>query len=382
MNETATESPHRVCTRCVMDTSAPDIEFDPEGVCNYCRDAYARLRSELFSGDEHRERLDALIAEIKRDGAGKPYDCIIGVSGGVDSSYTAYLVKKFGLRPLAVHFDNGWNSELAVENIERLLKKLDIDLHTHVVDWDEFKDLQLAFLKASVANSEIPTDHAITALMYGMAAKCRVKYIISGGNLATETVMPAAWMHDAKDLMFLKAIHRRHGTLPLRTFPTMSYTRLAWYTFVRRIRYVGILNYVDYRKEEAMRILEAELGWRRYQAKHFESIYTRFFQGYLLPEKFRMDKRRPHLSSLIVSGQMTREQALQELQGEPYDPKLAAEDIIYIRRKFGLSEEDFAAIMAAPVRESDRYPNSEALLRALAPLVRWARNVATARSER
>jgi len=373
----------QVCTRCVMDTTVPDIQFDTNGVCNYCRMASDRLKRELFVGVAHSDKLDNLIAGIKRDGEGKAYDCIIGVSGGVDSSYTAYLVKrKFGLRPLAVHFDNGWNSELAVENIERLLKTLDIDLYTHVVDWEEFKDLQLAFLIASVANSEIPTDHAITALMYRMAAKYRVKYIITGGNLATETIMPSTWIHDAKDLLFIKSIHRRHGTRPIKTFPTLSYSRLAWYIFFRGIRYVGILNYADYRKEEAMGILETELGWRRYQAKHFESIYTRFFQGYLLPEKFKMDKRRPHLSSLIVSGQMTRAEAMEELKAQPYDPRMVAEDITYIRRKFGLSDADFAAIMSSPIKGSDSYPNSERLLRALAPAVQWAKDIATARTNK
>lgn len=373
---------YQECTYCVMDTTVPDIEFDDDGRCNYCRMAEERLRRELFSQPVHASRLEQLIARIKRDGKGKPYDCIIGVSGGVDSSYTAYVVKRHGLRPLAVHFDNGWNSELAVENIERVLKALDIDLYTHVVDWEEFKDLQLAFLRASVANSEIPTDHAITALMFRQAAKYGIKHIISGGNLASEAIMPSSWMHDAKDLLFIKSIHRRFGTKRLRTFPMMSYRRLAWYILVRRIRYVGILNYVDYDKQNAMSTLEAELGWRRYQDKHFESIYTRFFQGYLLPNKFNMDKRRTHLSSLIVSGQLSREAALGELTREPYDSKLAAEDVTYVRRKFGLSERDFEAIMAAPIRDTDSFMNSERFLRAVAPAVRWTKNLATARGSK
>ncbi len=363
-----------------MDTSAPDIEFDAAGRCSYCRMAEDRLRRELFTGGQYEGKLERLVAEIKSDGRGKPYDCIIGVSGGVDSSYTAYLAKRHGLRPLAVHFDNGWNSELAVQNIERLLKILQIDLYTHVVDWDEFKDLQLAFLKASVANSEIPTDHAITALMFGTAARHGVKYVVTGGNLATETIMPSSWMHDAKDLRFIKSIHRRYGTRRLRTFPKMSYRKLAWYIFGRRIRYVGILNYVDYNKARAMRTLESELGWRRYEDKHFESIYTRFFQGYLLPKKFKMDKRRAHLSSLIVSGQMSRQQARAELEREPYDPRLAAEDVAYIRRKFGLTEAEFDAIMAAPVRQTESFMNSERMVRALAPAVQWAKDIATGRA--
>ena len=363
-----------------MDTSVSDIEFDAAGVCNYCRAAAERLSREHFVGEEHRGRLDAVIADVKRSGEGKPYDCVIGVSGGADSSYVAYLVKReLGLRPLAVHFDNGWNSDLAVHNIERLLKKLGIDLHTHVVDWEEFRDLQLSFLKASVGNSEIPTDHGIIALLYRTAAANGVKYILHGGNFATESIMPATWMEDPLDLRFLRAIHRRHGTRRLSTFPTLGYTKLVYYTFVRRIRYIGVLNYLTYDKEQAMRFLETEFGWRRYEGKHFESIYTRWFQGYLLPRKFGMDKRRPHFASMIISGQMTREAALEELKGEPYDPSLAREDVQYIRRKFGLSESEFEAIMNAPPKGLADYPNTAWVRRRLAPLVSKAKALATGR---
>jgi len=362
-----------------MDTSVSDIRFDAAGVCNYCTAAIERISREHFTGPGHAGRLDALIAEISAAGKGRRYDCIIGVSGGVDSSYVAYLVKSHGLRPLAVHFDNGWNSDLAVENIERLLKRLDIDLYTHVVDWDEFRDLQLAFLRASVANSEIPTDHGITALLYQMAARHGVRYIVHGGNLTTESIMPDAWMESALDLRFLKAIHRRFGRRRLATFPTMGYRQLAWYTFVRRIRYVGILNYVDYNKAEAMALLEREFGWRRYEGKHFESIYTRWFQGYLLPKKFRMDKRRPHFASLIASNQMTREAALRELEAPPYTPTQAEEDVAYIQRKFGLSRQDFDEIMSAPPRGLADFPNSSGLLKRLAPLIRSAKALATGR---
>jgi len=235
---------YQVCDRCVMDTSIRGISFEAGGGCTYCRAAEQRLSRESYSGDDSGVKLRGLLADIKAAGRGKPYDCVLGVSGGVDSSYTAFLAKRtYGLRPLAVHFDNGWNSELAVQNIERLLKVLDIDLYTHVVDWEEFKDLQLAFLRASVANCEIPTDHGIVALLYRTAAKHGIKYIMHGGNLATESIMPDEWMHDAKDLRFLKSIWRRFGRGSLRTMPTMSYTRLAWYILIRRIRYVSLLNY-------------------------------------------------------------------------------------------------------------------------------------------
>lgn len=372
--------PYQVCARCVMDTSVPDIEFDESGQCNFCRAADERMATEYYVGPEYRQKLDDLIARIKHEGRNKPYDCIIGVSGGVDSSYTAYLVKKvYGLRPLAVHFDNGWNSELAVENIERLLAKLEIDLYTHVMDWEEFRDLQLSFLKASVANSEIPTDHGIVALLYRMAAKNGVRFIINGGNLATESIMPDSWMHDARDLTFIKAIHKRFGNRALKTFPTVSKARFAWYILARRIRYVTLLNFIDYNKDEAVAFLEKELGWRKYAGKHFESIYTRFFQGHLLPQKFGMDKRRPHFSSLIVSGQMTRDDALDELEAVPYPDELANEDIEYVSQKFGLTPEEFEAIMNLPVKQSGDYPNDTALLARFQPFIERIRKVATSR---
>lgn len=365
-----------------MDTSVADITFDASGVCNYCTEAHARIAREHFAGEEHRGRLESLVEDVKRSGRSRPYDCVIGVSGGVDSSYVAYLVKReLGLRPLAIHFDNGWNSDLAVANIERLLKALDIDLVTHVVDWDEFRDLQLAFLKAGVANCETPTDHGIIALLYRMAAKHGVRYILHGGNLSTESIMPATWMEDPLDLRFLRAVHSRFGTRSLRTFPTMGYPWLAYYTFLRGIRYVGVLNYRPYDKAAAMQFLEQQLGWRRYEGKHFESIYTRWFQGYFLPRKFGMDKRRPHYASLIVSGQMTREAALEALELPPYDPKLAEEDVQYIRRKFELSEHDFEEIMRPLRRGPTHYPNTTRLLRRLGPLVRGAKALATGRRQ-
>lgn len=373
---------YRICNRCVMDTTVPDIEFNSAGVCNYCRAAENRLSSELYVGKEYKELFDNLIKQIKKVRINKTYDCIIGVSGGVDSSFVAYLVKhKYGLRPLAVHFDNGWNSELAVQNIEILLKKLDIDLYTHVVDWEEFKDLQLSFLRASVANCEIPTDHAIIALLYQTAAKYKIRYILHGGNLSTESIMPSIWMHDARDLLFMKTIHKKFGTKPLRTVPVMSYSRLGWYILVRKIRYIGVLNYLYYEKEKAMQFLEDEFGWRKYGGKHFESIYTRFFQGYFLPKKFGMDKRRPHFASLIISGQMSREKALTELENPPYDPQTAKEDVDYIRQKFCLSDDDFNVVMRNPIKTSDDYSNSQWLFKRFSPVASAIHRIATGRKK-
>ena len=372
---------YQVCKRCVMDTSVPDIEFDADGVCSYCRAASERLGREYFPQGDHDGRLIALVDQIKREGAGRKYDCVIGVSGGADSSYTVYLAKrKYGLRPLAVHFDNGWNSDLAVVNIERLLKALDVDLYTYVVDWNEFRDLQLSFLKSSVPNTEIPTDHAIMALMYRVAAKHGIKYIVHGGNLATESIMPGVWMDGTFDLRLVRSIQGRHGRLPLRTLPTLSLRRLAYYILVRRIKYVGLLNYVDYNKGDAHRILEGELGWRPYAAKHFESIFTRWFQGWLLPHKFGIDKRRAHWSSLIVSGQMTREEAVAGLREPTYDEAQARDDMVYVCRKFGLSREELDAIVAQRPRSNSEYPNTAWVWDWAGPIVAKAKRIATGRA--
>jgi hypothetical protein len=249
-----------------------------------------------------------------------------------------------------------------------------------VVDWDEFRELQLAFLRSSIANCEIPTDHGILALLYHTAARQGVRYIVHGGNLSTESIMPDEWMHDAKDLRLLKSIFRRFGRGRLKTMPLMSYTRLAWYIFVRRIRYVGLLNYVNYDKEQAMQLLEEKCGWRRYEQKHFESTYTRFFQEYLLPRKFGMDKRRPHFSSMIMSGQMTRAAALEQLNQPTWGAK-TKEDVEYVRQKFRLSVPEFEEIMSAPPKSADDYPNTEWLIRKLAPIVAQVKRVATLRSK-
>ncbi len=312
---------YRVCTRCIMDTSDPEIRFDGQGVCNYCKAAIERMRKQLPTPDMRERALGLMVDKIKANGKGKDYDCIIGVSGGVDSTATAYWVKKIGLRPLAVHFDNGWNSELAVDNIKKTLDVLGIELYTYVVNWEEFRDLQLSYLRASIANCEVPTDHGITALLFRMAAKTGVKFILSGSNLATESIMPLSFGHFNQDLKNMKAIHRRFGTLKLDTMPTIGLPGFLYYVFVRGIRQIPFLNYIDYRKEEAKRMLARELGWRDYGGKHYESVWTRFFQGYYLPTKFGFDKRKAHYSSMICSGQMTREQGLKEIVNRPYDPE-------------------------------------------------------------
>ncbi|MCW5632662.1 MAG: N-acetyl sugar amidotransferase [Rubrivivax sp.] len=349
---------HQVCTRCVMDTTDVDITFDAAGVCSHCHRYDRVARERLIPPAERPARLAALVADIKADGRGKPYDCIIGVSGGVDSTYVAWLVKDLGLRPLAVHLDNGWDSELAVANIEKTLKTLGFDLYTHVIDWDEFRDLQVAFLKAATPDGEVPTDHAIAALLYEQAARHGLRHVISGTNVATEAVLPEKWGYGYFDWRYVRDVHRRFGKRRLTTYPHFSLLKLAYFIFVRRIRMVSLLNHVEYDKAQAMQLLQDKLGWVYYGGKHYESVYTRFYQAYVLPRKFAIDKRRAHLSSLILSRQMTREQALAALQ-EPVHPERALlEDRDYSIKKLGLDVEEFERIMASPNRTFHDYRTS------------------------
>ena len=357
-----TDSGYRICTRCVMDTTDPDIRFDGQGLCNHCR-RYDEVANAMPSGKEGKQRLEEMVERIKRDGANKRYDCIIGVSGGVDSTYVAYKVKELGLRPLAVHLDNGWDSELSVSNIELALRKLNLDLYTHVMDWEEFKDLQLAFLRASTPDSEIPSDHAIVSLLYHTADKFRVKYLILGCNYRTETHVPAAWSRGHLDWKYIKSVHRRFGRVQLKTFPHMDLWSYKRHTLTKET--IDILNYLDYAKKEAMPILERDLGWRYYGGKHYESIYTRFYQGYILPKKFGYDKRRSHFSSLICSGEMTREEALALLKVEPYPPEMQEEDRAYVIKKLGLAEQEFKEIMHLPHKTYWDYPSYGELYKTL-----------------
>lgn len=356
---------YRICARCVMDTSDTEIVFDDHGVCNNCRRAERLLAVRLPAFKDGEYRLDRIVARIRSDGSGRPYDCIVGVSGGADSTYAAYVARKQGLRPLAVHFDNGWNSELAVKNIESTLRGMGIELFTHVVNWPEFRDLQLSFLKASVTDAEIPTDHAIWAVLYQTAARFGVRHIISGTNLETESILPKSWTYGITDWRYINAVHRRFGSTSLRSFPHCSLTTFAWYVLVRRIKTVSLLNAVPYNRQEIVALLEREIGWRDYGGKHHESVYTRFFQSYILPRKFGIDKRRAHLSSLIMSGQMTRDQALAELQTPIADPRMVQEDMEYVAKKFGLTVAQFEALMAAPRRSYRDYPNDDALMERL-----------------
>ena len=342
-----------------MDTTDPDIQFDEKGVCNHCKRYDKLVKERVFTGREGEQKLDKLIDGIKTKGENKGYDCIIGVSGGVDSTFVAYKVKKIGLRPLAVHLDNGWNSELAVSNVKKVLEKLNIDLYTYVLNWEKFKNLQLSFLKASVPDAEVPTDHAILALLYRVAVEKGIKYIISGGNIATEGILPSKWAYGAKDWKYIKGIHKRLGKTKLNDFPHYNFFNLFYYLFVKGIKEIRILNYISYNKKKAMEILEKELDWKYYGGKHYESIYTRFLQAYILPRKFGIDKRKAHLSTLICSGQITREKALEEIKHDFYPAEgLMREDKEYIIKKLGITNEEFEEIMSLPVKTFRNYPSN------------------------
>ena len=347
------------CSKCVMDTSDPEIIFDENGVCNHCRSYEVRAKNELHEPEQAQRKLKLLVDEIRRSGNGRKYDCVLGVSGGVDSTTAAYTVRKMGLRALAVHVDNGWNAELAVSNIENTLNVLGVDLHTCVIDWEEFRNLQIAFFKSSVANVEVLTDHAITAEMFRCAYQYDIKYVISGGNVATEAIMPDSWMYDARDLRHIKAINKKFGEMPLKTFPHCSLARYFYYIFIKRIKYIPILNYINYNKEEAKDLIQRELGWRDYGGKHYESIFTRFFQAYYLPKKFSIDKRLAHLSTLICSKQITREKALSELSKPAYPKELFDEDYEFFLKKMKLTTEEFEEIINAPPRTYKDYPSNK-----------------------
>lgn len=363
----------KVCSKCIMNTTDPEIVFDENGVCNHCHRYEQELPKRVFQGDDAKNKLNTLIEQIKKNGRGKEHDCIIGVSGGVDSTYVAYLTKELGLRPLAIHFDNGWNSELAVSNIEKVLNNLNIDLYTYVINWDEFKNLQLSFLKASTPDGEVPTDHAINALLFREASKRGIKYIINGMNFATESMAVRMWAYGHSDWKYIRAIHKIFGTSSLKNYPHYTFLNLFYWTFIKRIKVVSILNYVPYEKEQVMKLIQEKLGWVYYGGKHYESVYTRFYQGYILPTKFNIDKRIGHLSDLIRSGQLSREKALEELEIENYSEQMKRNDKDFVLKKFNLTEENFQDIMKSKPKTFLDYPNNADKVAKLKRIVNYLR---------
>jgi N-acetyl sugar amidotransferase len=336
------------CVRCVYDSTIPEITFDENGLCNFCRN-YDRLAKKFVNipASEKKALLNNIVSKIKRIGRNQKYDCILGLSGGVDSSYLAWLAKDLGLRPLVVHFDNGWNSELAVKNIENIVRTLDYDLETVVFNWEEFKDLQRAYFLADVVDIEVPTDYLIFAVLNRMAANRGIKYILSGYNFATEFGMPRGWNYMNKfDHLNLSDIHRRFGSVRLKSFPKFGRYQRLYYEKVLGIETVALLNYIDYVKNDVKEFIKAKFAWKDYGGKHYESVFTRFYQGYVLPRKFGIDKRMAHWSSLICSGQASQEEALTDLKLPPYPLDQQVNDFDYVAKKLGFSRREFEIILS------------------------------------
>jgi N-acetyl sugar amidotransferase len=354
-----------------MDTSASDILFDKDGVCSYCTDFLSRSGHLLQEDPAKREkRLDVLIGNVKDRGKGNAYDCVVGVSGGVDSSWALVQAVNLGLRPLAVHMDNGWNSELAQNNIANLVRGLDVDLYTHVIDWEEYRALMQAFFDADVINIELLYDNAMLAVNFQQAARYRVKYILAGTNTTSEGVlMPRSWAWHNFDKKNIMAIAKQFGNVRISSFPAIGTFDRMWFEVVKGCRWVSLLDYIEYNKFEAMDQLSDQYGYKPYPYKHYESIFTRFYQGFILPEKFGVDKRRLHFSSLIISEQMRREDALNDLDQIPYPDKQALEeDKTYFLKKMNWREGQLTGYLSRPRVEHDVYGSERKLYECLSQI--------------
>lgn len=343
--------PYQICTNCVMDTTDSKIVFGADGTCDHCNTFYNEILPSWHTDEPAQQSFQRVVDQIKEEGQGKDFDCILGMSGGVDSSYLTYIAKEqFGLRPLVFHVDAGWNSQQAVNNIEKLVDKLELNLFTEVIDWEEMRDLQLAFFKAGVPHIDVPQDHAFFATMYNFAEQHGIKYILTGANYSTECVKnPKEWIYFGTDVRQIRDIHRKFGRRPLHNFPLSNILRHKIYLrYVRGIRVVTPLNHVPYFKEHAMGLLVEKFGWQRYPQKHFESRFTRFYEGYWLPKKFGFDTRKVQFSSLILTKQMTRDEALEKLRNVAYDESTIAHDTEYVATKLGITVDELNGYLAAP----------------------------------
>jgi N-acetyl sugar amidotransferase len=341
-----------------MDTTDSAIKFDNKGVCNHCHYFINKISKTWFPNNKGNIKLQEIFRKIKKERKKFDYDCILGLSGGLDSSYLALVIKKHKMRPLVFHVDTGWNSETAVFNIEKIIKYCNFDLNTHVVNWPEVRDLQLSYLEASVANQDVVQDHVIFASLYHFAVKNQIKYVISGGNIATEGVFPVSWHHAAMDKINLKAIHKKFGKQKLESYKTISFYQYYFYfPFIKRMQVIRPLNYMPYSKVEALKELQETIGYKSYPRKHGESRFTKFFQNYYLPTKFGIDKRKPHLSSMVLSGLISREQALEELKKPLYDENELREDKKYIAKKLGITVAQLEEYITSPGQHYSKYPN-------------------------
>lgn len=349
-----------------MDTSDSKIVFDSRGVCDHCHDFTTHVKPNWHTGERGRRELETIVARIKALGRKHDFDCLLGLSGGVDSSYMLHLaVKEFGLRPLVFHVDGGWNSELAVHNINVMIDKLGLDLYTEVINWEEMRDFQLAFFKSGVPHIDIPQDHAFIATLYNFADKYNIKYILNGGNIATECVRnPMEWLYYGTDMPQIRDIRKRFGTVKMETYPFSSVLRHKLYLrYLRGVKVIKPLNYRPYVKAEALQMLADEYGWKPYPQKHFESRFTKFFEGYWLPERFGFDTRRVQYSSLILTGQMTRGDALKKLEAPAYNPATIDEEFHYIATKLGIQPDELGGYRDQPKKFYWDYKNQEAVFK-------------------
>lgn len=351
---------YQVCTQCVMDTSDSRIVFDEHGVCDHCHGFKRDVLPNWYPNEQGKAMFRKTVERIKQSAASKPFDCIMGMSGGLDSSYLLHLaVTDFGLRPLVFHVDAGWNTDIAVNNIQMLVDKLGLDLYTEVINWEEMRDFQLAFFKSGVPHIDTPQDHAFVATLYHYANEHNIKYILNGGNFSTECVRnPKEWAYYGTDMKHLRDIQARFGTRPLKSYPFSGVLfHKAYLRYVKGVQVVKPLNHLPYTKAQAIDVLSREYGWRPYPQKHFESRFTRFFEGYWLPTRFGFDTRRPQFSSLILTGQMTREEALAKLSKPAYDPATIDEDFEYIATKLGISVQELRGYHQMPLKTYRDYKN-------------------------
>lgn len=356
-----------------MDQSDVAITFDQNGVCDHCNDFEQNVKPNWFPDDKGREIVAKLVADIKEAGKGKKFDCILGMSGGLDSSYLLHLlVTEFDLRPLIFHVDGGWNSDIAVNNIQMLVEKLGLDLYTEVINWNEMRDFQLAMFKSGVPHLDIPQDHAFVATLYHFASKYGIKYIMNGGNIATECVRnPLQWVYYGTDMAQIKDILKQFGTVEMKNYPFSSVLfHKVYLRYIKGVQVVKPLNYLPYTKKLAIDTLSEKYGWRPYPQKHFESRFTRFYEGYWLPTRFGYDTRRVQYSSLILTGQMTREEALELLKQLSYDLETIDEEFAFIATKLGISVEELRHYHEMPKKTYKDYKNQEALFNAGAKVLK------------
>lgn len=353
---------YKICSNCIMDTSDTRIVFDEKGICDHCNDFYKNVQPHWHTDERGKRKLDDLIAKIKEEGKGREFDCILGMSGGVDSSYMLhYAIKELGLRPLVFHVDGGWNTELAENNIRVMIEKLGVNLHTQVINWDEMKDFQLAFFKSGVPHIDIPQDHAFIATLYNYAYKHGIKYILNGGNISTECVRnPMEFLYYGTDMAQLKDIMRQFGSVKMKTYPFSSiFKHKVYLRYIKKIQVIRPLDLIPYHKEDALALLAKEYGWTPYPQKHFESQFTRFFEAYWLPERFGFDTRRVQFSSLILTGQMTREEALEKMKSPAYDPSTIEAEFNAIAEKLDITPEELRGYFTMPKKFYWDYKNQE-----------------------